>query len=282
MKGPYHRLKHDLHRVFECPECHHRRRVPGSITSLLCECRGEREEPVVMKMLEDDIRHSGIAAPQYISKRRPATQSDSAPRAKRRSKSSDTKRRANSDKMPSEEKQSHAPKESTTAKAPATSDKRSADVSADAPAAHQGNDGPATTDASAKARKQPQAAAVQDSTDSTADQNATTRAETRGEEQPAPADLRSDHGVSHEKKPAGEKPAGEKPKVGATADANSEPAAEQVATDGGTVANEPTGDGPGEKTSGETSESGGGKRRRRRGGRRRGKRKNNKGNGGNS
>ena len=57
MKGPYERLKYDLRRVFECPRCRRRVRMPGHVTSVRCTCKGEHpDEPSpMMKMLEDDM-----------------------------------------------------------------------------------------------------------------------------------------------------------------------------------------------------------------------------------
>lgn len=58
MKGPYERLKYDLHRVWECPACHTRFRTSGAITSRICSCQdklvpGER---MAMRLVVDEIR----------------------------------------------------------------------------------------------------------------------------------------------------------------------------------------------------------------------------------
>lgn len=56
MKGPYERLKYDLRRVFECPRCHRRVRVPGSVTVHYCNCSGPDKPPTCMKLVQDGIR----------------------------------------------------------------------------------------------------------------------------------------------------------------------------------------------------------------------------------
>lgn len=38
MKGPYERLKYDFRRVWECPQCGHRRYTEGDTTYVLCDC----------------------------------------------------------------------------------------------------------------------------------------------------------------------------------------------------------------------------------------------------
>ena len=61
MKGPYERLKYDLRRVFECPICHRRVRMPGSVTSVACTCRGDvsaGETRPMMKLVEDGPRRT--------------------------------------------------------------------------------------------------------------------------------------------------------------------------------------------------------------------------------
>jgi hypothetical protein len=58
MKGPFERLKYDLRRVWECPECHHKERADGTVTTLVCRCQANKEphERVVMKLVEDRIQ----------------------------------------------------------------------------------------------------------------------------------------------------------------------------------------------------------------------------------
>jgi hypothetical protein len=62
MKGPYERLKYDFRRVFECPVCHRRVRVPGSVTFMHCSCdRGAKtagEQRPIMKLIEDGPRRT--------------------------------------------------------------------------------------------------------------------------------------------------------------------------------------------------------------------------------
>ena len=58
MKGPFERLKYDLRRVWECPECHHKERADGTVTTLVCRCQATKEsqDRVVMKLIEDRIQ----------------------------------------------------------------------------------------------------------------------------------------------------------------------------------------------------------------------------------
>ena len=58
MKGPFERLKYDLRRVWECPECHHRERADGTVTTLVCRCQATKEpqQRVVMKLVDDRIQ----------------------------------------------------------------------------------------------------------------------------------------------------------------------------------------------------------------------------------
>lgn len=55
MKGPFERLKYDLRRVWECPECHHKERADGTVTTLVCRCQAQKDplNRVVMKLVED-------------------------------------------------------------------------------------------------------------------------------------------------------------------------------------------------------------------------------------
>ena len=58
MKGPYERLKYDLRRVWECPECHHRERTGGEASGRWCKCQDGKEPTrrVAMKLAEDGVR----------------------------------------------------------------------------------------------------------------------------------------------------------------------------------------------------------------------------------
>ncbi|MBC8353968.1 MAG: hypothetical protein H8E66_18380 [Planctomycetes bacterium] len=59
MKGPFERLKYDLRRVWECPECHHKERAAGTVTVVVCRCQTKKKDPldrVVMKLVEDRIQ----------------------------------------------------------------------------------------------------------------------------------------------------------------------------------------------------------------------------------
>ena len=66
MKGPYERLKYDLRRVWECPQCQRRQRTDGTITGLICDCQlaVEENQRVSMRLSRDDIRRSSVKQPQ--------------------------------------------------------------------------------------------------------------------------------------------------------------------------------------------------------------------------
>ncbi|MEX2026905.1 MAG: hypothetical protein WEH44_06380 [Pirellulaceae bacterium] len=54
MKGPYERLKYDLRRLWECPQCQRRERTDGSVTFFLCACQTKSGgQPIPMKLLEE-------------------------------------------------------------------------------------------------------------------------------------------------------------------------------------------------------------------------------------
>jgi hypothetical protein len=54
MKGPYERLKYDLRRLWECPQCHRRERLEGTVTYFLCACEVKNGgQPIPMKLLEE-------------------------------------------------------------------------------------------------------------------------------------------------------------------------------------------------------------------------------------
>ena len=62
MKGPFERLKYDLRRIWECPECHHRERAAGTVTSVLCHCQKKSVgPPAQMKLVDDRIRRRNEA-----------------------------------------------------------------------------------------------------------------------------------------------------------------------------------------------------------------------------
>ena len=55
MKGPYERLKYDLRRLWECPQCNRRQRSSGEVTAKFCTC-GAGESGLTrhsMKLLEE-------------------------------------------------------------------------------------------------------------------------------------------------------------------------------------------------------------------------------------
>jgi hypothetical protein len=57
VKGPYERLKYDLRRVWECPECHHHDWTSGAYTGRWCACQKPKDGPVrAMRLIEDGTR----------------------------------------------------------------------------------------------------------------------------------------------------------------------------------------------------------------------------------
>lgn len=54
MKGPYERLKYDLRRLWECPQCKRRERTDGGVTFRLCPCTAkDGERSTVMRLVAD-------------------------------------------------------------------------------------------------------------------------------------------------------------------------------------------------------------------------------------
>jgi hypothetical protein len=54
MKGPYERLKYDLRRLWECPQCKRRERTDGGVTFRFCQCQAkEGDQPIVMRLVAD-------------------------------------------------------------------------------------------------------------------------------------------------------------------------------------------------------------------------------------
>jgi hypothetical protein len=56
MKGPGHRGKFDLRRVWECPVCHRREKTSGKVVNLLCKCTAKENPPrqTWMKLIEEN------------------------------------------------------------------------------------------------------------------------------------------------------------------------------------------------------------------------------------
>ncbi|HZL88625.1 MAG TPA: hypothetical protein VFB96_09655 [Pirellulaceae bacterium] len=55
MKGPYERLKYDLRRLWECPQCRRRERTDGAVTFRQCACQSKTDggQPIAMLLLEE-------------------------------------------------------------------------------------------------------------------------------------------------------------------------------------------------------------------------------------
>lgn len=57
MRGPFERLKYDLRRVWECPQCGQKQRTDGSVTTMFCRCGKPNTNPAVaMKLIGDGPR----------------------------------------------------------------------------------------------------------------------------------------------------------------------------------------------------------------------------------
>ncbi len=52
MKGPDQRIKLDMRRIWECPQCQARRRVPGDIVSVRCDCK---PDGAWMRLIETEL-----------------------------------------------------------------------------------------------------------------------------------------------------------------------------------------------------------------------------------
>lgn len=53
MKGPYLRIRPDLRRVWECPDCHHIVRTSGWVTSQFCKCDSQSPAGRPMRLVFD-------------------------------------------------------------------------------------------------------------------------------------------------------------------------------------------------------------------------------------
>lgn len=55
MRGPHERLKYDLRRLWECPNCQRRDRTEGTVTVRWCSCGGDMPatKPVAMTLKEE-------------------------------------------------------------------------------------------------------------------------------------------------------------------------------------------------------------------------------------
>lgn len=56
MKGPFERLKYDLRRVWECPQCGQKQRTDGTATTMFCKCKSSSGPQVAMKLVGDGPR----------------------------------------------------------------------------------------------------------------------------------------------------------------------------------------------------------------------------------
>ena len=64
MKGPFLRLRYDMHRAWECQSCHAKVSTPGTTTTMMCDCGSQKtgegskqtDGRVSMKMVGDGLR----------------------------------------------------------------------------------------------------------------------------------------------------------------------------------------------------------------------------------
>ena len=62
MKGPFHRLRYNLRRVWECQSCHHKCSTSGSVTSRMCDCKLEETgKRIPMRLVADGVRRVQFA-----------------------------------------------------------------------------------------------------------------------------------------------------------------------------------------------------------------------------
>ncbi|MCA9265495.1 MAG: hypothetical protein KDA60_16660 [Planctomycetales bacterium] len=66
MKGPYERLKYDFRRVWECPLCHRKERVPGTLTTCFCDCDADAGARS-MRLIEDEPPHWSVVTASEVS-----------------------------------------------------------------------------------------------------------------------------------------------------------------------------------------------------------------------
>jgi len=68
MRGPFERLKYDLRRIWECPQCGHKVRTDGTVTSQVCRCgKPNTNPPVGMKLIGDGPRRLVPPVPKPLS-----------------------------------------------------------------------------------------------------------------------------------------------------------------------------------------------------------------------
>jgi hypothetical protein len=80
MKGPYERLKYDLRRLWECPQCHKRERTDGTVTFRLCSCQTTGgSQPIAMTLLEEAGHRTVPSIVPKISDESPAIEASAEP-----------------------------------------------------------------------------------------------------------------------------------------------------------------------------------------------------------
>ena len=71
MKGPGHRLKFDVRRVWECPVCHRRQKSDGRVVHLRCHCMDNCHPPqeIWMKLIEERLPGKQINVPREATEK---------------------------------------------------------------------------------------------------------------------------------------------------------------------------------------------------------------------
>ena len=76
MKGPFERLKYDLRRIWECPQCGHKVRTDGTATTQFCRCGKSNTNPAIaMKLVGDGARRLVPPVPKPAIVAQPDAQS---------------------------------------------------------------------------------------------------------------------------------------------------------------------------------------------------------------
>ncbi len=80
MKGPAHRKKVEVCRVWECPECGRRAKTAGTVVNWACKCKGvgEAVKPLWMRLVDELPRQRPLSIP-VSSRDTPAPPAAAAP-----------------------------------------------------------------------------------------------------------------------------------------------------------------------------------------------------------
>ena len=80
MKGPFERLKYDLRRLWECPNCKRRERTDGGVTFRFCPCPGKgRDGKLTVMKLVEEAGHRAVPEIKYQPREEGAVDSPTEP-----------------------------------------------------------------------------------------------------------------------------------------------------------------------------------------------------------